>query len=145
MKNCRNSFLKFLSIELPIINNSSNIVIHVLRKDYDRPEEAQLQVNALNVDFRTMEFRTDISSQKVSLDVIHEVEDTALIWSNDVFDLLSKRFYISKYDYTTPTVPVLLPGTIYWDRNAIDFKEINVDYYARYNCTFNLYHYISLL
>jgi hypothetical protein len=137
MKNCQNSFLKFLQAELP------TIPLHVIRKDYNYPEEGLLKVNALNVDFQTQSFRTDISTQMVILDVINEVEDTALSWASTIFELLSKRFYISKYDYAY-TPARLLPGSIYWDRDAIDFREINVDYFARYSCTFNLYHYILL-
>jgi len=138
MRNTRNSFLKFLEAELP------SIEIHPLTINSRYPEDALLKLNCLNVNFLNTNFDPHINEQTVSLDVIFEKENDGVDAVEDIFDLLSKRFFIPKYDYTVPSVPVSLNSNIYWDKDVINFTKISNNKYYHANTTFNLKHYRAL-
>jgi len=138
VRNTLDTFLMLLSTEL------SGLSFHALRFDTNVPDDAVLQINTVNVSFYSSGFSNLISTLSISLDVVYENELTGLETSQQLFELLNKRYMTEKYDYTNPSTPVPTGGMIYWDRDAIRFIKVPSEYYFHYNCTFDLKHHIVL-
>lgn len=137
MRNTIDSFIKFLSNEL------INVPLHILRSDPNKPENSQLQLNAVNLYFLQSSYDRHISGLEASIDVVYEDELVGIGVKDQLWQILRKTFYIPKYNYLISSNPVLLNSNIYWDSDAVRFRLITRDNYTHFSCTLFLRHYIS--
>lgn len=138
MRNVIDSFTMFL------VNELNGITIHHLVNSPDYPDAGLLKQNALNVSFLTTLMDPHINQTLVSLDVLHEDEFTAISWMEQIYDLLSKRYFTEQKDWTNPSSPVNVDGNLYWDSDAVIFRRIPVSQYSQYNASFFLKFYRTL-
>jgi hypothetical protein len=129
----RDSFLQLLSTEL------AGITIHPIRRELNRPDAQKPQINAVNVEFTVLETSVQTPEQDVSISVIHEDELTAVDWVNQLTDLLNKRSFTEKYDYTNPASPVRANGLISWP-TRLRFRPVFNPFYFNLNCRFSIRH-----
>lgn len=138
MRDARDTFIMLLANEL------TGLTIHPLREDAEYPEYALLKTDAVNVGFVSAGYDIHINELTVSIDVVYERELSGVDAEQQIFNLLSKRFYTEKYNYSNPSVPVPTGTNIFWDRDAIRFTRIPEVGVYHSNATFDLKHYIIL-
>jgi len=138
MRDTRDTFLTLLNTEL------TGLTLHSVRDDPDFPEAAILKTNAVNVGFMSAGYDRHINELTVSIDIIYERELSGVDAEQQVFNLLSKRFYTEKFNYTNPSIPVATGTNIFWDTDVIQFSRILQVGIYHSNATFELRHYIVL-
>lgn len=131
MRNCRDSFLMFLS------DNLAGIPIHAVRRDSGNPNADLLQTGAINVKFLDPTFDNQVADQPVAIDVLHDDELTALDWTQQLWNLLSTRFFTEMYDYTNPASPVATGYVIFWNRR-LRFRQLESPYYSHFHIRMSL-------
>lgn len=137
MRQARDTFLKFLSDNLP-----SSIQLHNLRRDTNFPSSNQLQMNALNIQFLSDSPRVLQSGLTVTVDAIADQELDAIDMATTAFTLLSQSGMTPLLDYTDHThAPVPLSSNLFWDTEAIKFRPVYGDTYFRHSALIALsYH-----
>jgi hypothetical protein len=137
MHPARDTFLQFLSDNL-----SPGIAVHNLRRDVNFPDTAQLQMNALNVQFLSDTPSVCISSVSATVDVVYDNELTAIDAATTVYKLLSLSGLIPLLDYTNQAAPpVSLGSNLFWNVDSIKFRSVFGDTYFRYSALMTLsYH-----
>lgn len=145
MQDCRDTFLSYLAANLP------GITIHPIRQDPDHPENQVIQMNSVNVEFLNSSFSVFVSKQYVAIDVAMDLERDALATATAVAALLQTNASIPKNHYTVDqatheTVVTPVGTSIWWNPNAVNFKDIQTDgAYFRFNCLLTLQHHLSNL
>jgi len=134
--NTRDTFLHFLA------DNLAGITIHPIRFEKDVPDTSTLQVNAVNVNFLHPRLDVHVSSQLVSIDILHESELTAVDWAEQLARLMQKAAKTPKLNYTVPLSPVATGTDIYWD-TEVRFRPVVADYYFHLSATVLLHHRFS--
>jgi hypothetical protein len=135
MRSTRDTFTHFLADNLA----PYSITVKQIRLDANSPGQEILQANAVNVQFLNPEFTTQISSQLVAIDIVHEDELTALDWTQKTANLLLSAGYTPKLDYTIPASPVALGTNIFWNLTA-RFTPVTDGNYARFSAVVELSH-----
>lgn len=136
MRATHDTFLHLLSDNL-----DPSIPVHAVRVDPNNPGAGEMETNAVNVQFLTMDYDIHIGVIQVSIDVLHEDQLTAMSFTKSVWDILSAAFYTQKYDYSSGSAVAVSPKTnLYW-KTAIKFRPIKNDFYFHYNCTLALHHH----
>jgi len=138
MRDCRDTFITLLNSEL------TGLTVHPLRDDPAYPEFSLLKTDAVNLSFIAAGYDPHINVLLVSIDVVYERELDGVDAEQQVFTLLSQRFFTEKYNYANPSVPVRTGTNIFWDKDAIRFNRLAEVGVYHSNATFDLKHYISL-
>lgn len=144
MQNCRDTFIRYLSDNLPNVN------LHAVRQDKDNPANSLVQMNSLNVQFLSSAFSNGTAKQLVSLDVTADNERDAVNTAQVLSDLLRTNASIPKMHYAAG-INGLVSATptgsfIYWNPNAVNFKTIVTDgNYYRFNLILPLQHLLSTI
>lgn len=127
----RDTFLHYLS------DNLVGIPVHALRYDPDNPGADGIQLNAVNIQFLNVDL--DLAGKiQVAVDIVTTNENTAADWMESVWLILGASFMTTVYDYTVPTLPVAQSANLMWARDAIKFRRVSNDNYARYSCVMQL-------
>ena len=136
MRQTRDSFLRFLSDNLP------GTKIHAVRRSTTEVDGDKLEMNAVNVKFLASDFSIHISDQLVVIDVVHEDELSAVDLYTQLWQILNKRAYIQKYDYTDPQNPVAVDNVVVYWEPTVRFIPIFNPAYSHWHCTIHLKHHI---
>lgn len=136
MRQARDTFLQFLTDNLP------GITVHNLRKDTNFISSANLQMNALNVQFLSDHPGVLTSSLTVTVDAIADNELDAVDMATKAFVLLSQSGYTPILDFTDQSQPpVALGSNLFWDVEGIKFRPVFGDTYCRHSALMTLsYH-----
>lgn len=138
MRNARDTFITLLNTEL------TGLTVHPIRDDTDYPEFSLFKTNAVNIGFTAGSYDPHINELTVSIDMVYERELDAVDAEQQVFNLLSKRFFTEKFNYTNPLAPVPTGTNIFWERDVIRFIRVPEEGIYHSNTTFDLRHYIIL-
>jgi hypothetical protein len=138
MRNARDTFISLLNTEL------TGLTVHPIRDDADYPEFSLFKSNAVNIGFLVAGYDPHINELTVSIDIVYERELDGVDAEQQVFNLLSKRFYTEKYNYNNPSIPVPTGTNVFWDKDVIRFTRIPEVGVYHSNSTFELRHYIIL-
>lgn len=133
-RDCRDTFLHFL------YDNLAGIAVVAIREDPNDPSASVLKPNAINVQFLKLSADT-VATQQVSIDIIHDTENTAVDWMESVWTLLRSAFYTPLYNYSTPSAPVAKHTNIMWDRDSVKFIPVMSENFVRYKCVLPLKFY----
>lgn len=136
MRNVRDSFLVFLR------DNLSGLTVNAVRRDIADPNKDLLQQNSVNVKFLSPNYDLQVADQPVSIDILNDNELTALDCVNQVWTLLSTRFYTEIYDYTTVASPVNTGYVMFWN-SKMRFSEVPSPYYSHFKCRLSLNHHLN--
>jgi hypothetical protein len=120
-------------------DNLTGLTVHPIRKDVNQPGTSELQDDAVNVAFETMDFSNAVGILQVSIDVINSDSLSCMAAVQQVWHLLIAACMTPKFDYSSGA-PVALGTNIYWKRD-IKFRQIKSDFYTHYNCLLTLHHH----
>ncbi len=135
MVRCRDSFLHFISDNLP-----DGAVLHAIRRDPNVRDADTLATNAVNVSFYNLSAGagTALCSQQAVIDVINDDENTAVDWVGALVDVLRASFYTPLQDYADSANTVSTGTNITWDRKRVTFKHIAASTYSHFSCLLSL-------
>lgn len=139
MRIARDTFLHFLA------DNLSGINVHGIRRDPNDPAAGLLQMEAVNVCFDRVDMGVVLSTIFGKIDVISASELSATDMMQEVWQLLSGRFYTPMLDYTNPTSPVDTGTTLMWKRGGVRFMPVENDSYYNFSCTLPIQFHLPLL
>jgi hypothetical protein len=123
-------------------DNLTSIPIHAMRRDTNDPNADLMQTGAVNVKFLDPVFDNQVADQPVAIDIVHDDELTALDWTQQLWNLLSTRFYTPLYDYTIPASPVATGQVVFWNRR-LRFRQIESPYYSHFHLRMSLNHHLT--
>lgn len=136
MRASHDTFLHLLADNL-----DPSIPVHPVRVDPTNPGAGELQMNAVNVQFLTMDFDIHVGLLAVSIDVVNDSQLTAMDVTKSVWNILSAKFFTQKMDYSSGSpVPVVPQTNLYW-KTGIKFRPVKNDFYYHYTCLLALHHH----
>lgn len=136
MRASHDTFLHLLADNL-----DPSIPVHAVRRDPSDPAADDLQMNAVNVNFMTMDFDIHIGIIQVSIDVLNDDQLAAMDVTKAVWNILSAAFFTRKFDYSSGSPVAVQPATnLYW-KTAIKFRPVKNSYYYHYTCLLTIHHH----
>jgi hypothetical protein len=109
------------------------------------PSLSRLKINAVNLYYMSEFSDGTTDTIQISIDIIHQVERTAVIWQQYLTNLLRKSGMIKNKNYSSdPGNPVEVDGNVCWNVRGLYWTSIREDDYCHYNLTFEAQHYFAI-
>lgn len=133
----KDTFAMFLSTNLA----TQGISFQWLMKDSSDPALSRLKINAVNLYYMNEYSQSTLDVLQASIDIIHQVERTAILWQDYITRLLRQSGMTkNKYYSDDPGNPTNKYGNVFWDVRGLRWTTINTDDYVQYNLTLELTH-----
>lgn len=131
MQSVRDTFLHYVADNLP------SYTVKPIRKNANGVSDEYLQIDAVNITFRTLRPSVHVGRQAVTIDIVFDDERQLIACLSALWVILSSSFYTPLFDYTVPASPVAQGSNVMWDRDSISFSRIEAPNF-RYSATFDL-------